>query len=135
MTPLPLMPKILKIPSSVGCPFHQSIESPPSFISPSCPSPDCRPHIGKRASLIAFRQNLSQILLVRCIFRSTIITYYKKLFEIKSLDSIQIIVQQDPKPVVVFALSCLKQVLMHTLILTYFSNCRHKTQASLIVQT
>ena len=47
-------------------------------------SPDHRPHIGKRVSLIAFRQILSKILPEACIFSNTIMTFLKNLIGTKS---------------------------------------------------
>ena len=83
----PLIPKISKI-----LPFCcLKTESPLSFKLPTCPS------LGRRF-LIAFRRIFSKILLAVCIFRSTIITYLKNLVRIKSLNSIQNILQQDYFP-------------------------------------
>lgn len=91
----PLIPKISKIlpfcwmsPSFVPC---QKIESPLSFKIPTCPS------LGHRL-VIAFRQISSKISPAVCIFRSTITTYLKNLVRIKSLNSIQNILQQDYFP-------------------------------------
>ena len=48
-------------PSELPLPSHLKIESPHL-------SPDHRPHIEKKVSLIAFRQILPKILSVACIF-------------------------------------------------------------------
>ena len=49
--------------------------------------PDHRPHIGKKVSLIAFRQILSKLLPEACIFSNTIMTYLKKFVGTKSLNT------------------------------------------------
>ena len=98
---------VSKIPPSVRCsptfvpsakkmspPFFQ----PPPPVFPSCTSPDHGIHITKMISLIAFRQILPTIWPVACIFGMKIMTYLKKLIEIKSLNSIQNCVQQDYVP-------------------------------------
>ena len=85
--PLPLMPKISKIYPSIKCPFHQKIEFSPFVSCPSVfPLIICYiGYIGKKVTLIAFRQILHKISPVLCIFRSTLMTYLKKLAAIKSI--------------------------------------------------
>ena len=61
-----------------------------------CSSPDYRPHIRKKLSLIAFRQIFPKILSVAYIFRDTIMTYLKSLLELNSL--IQTSIQQGYLP-------------------------------------
>ena len=57
--------------------FHRKIEPPyPPFYH--------RPHIGKKVSIIAFRQNLQNIWFAACIVSHTLMTYLKKLVETKS---------------------------------------------------
>ena len=97
MGPPPLIPKISKIPlftapSLIFVPYPK-IESSLSFMSP--PSPSFFPHIRKKMSLIAFQTNFTKNSSAACIFRNTIMTYLKKLAEIKSLNSIKNSFHQD----------------------------------------
>ena len=74
--------KKFELPPPVACTPHQNIESPR-------PSPDHSPHIGKKVSLIAFRQILPKILPAVCIFSHTVMIYVKKYNGTKSLNTKQ----------------------------------------------
>ena len=73
----PYKNKILNFPFSVGYHPHQKV----GFL---CPSPDHRPLIGKKVSLIVFRQ-----ILVAYIFSNTLTTDLIKLIGNKSLNTKQ----------------------------------------------
>ena len=80
---LPSCPKFLKIPQFCWMFPHQKLSLPTLLHAPH-PS-DHGPHIGKKVTLIAFRQILPKILPVACISRSIIIFYLKNLVGTKSV--------------------------------------------------
>ena len=65
---------------SVGYHPHQKIES-------SFSSPDHSPHIGKKVSLVAFRQTFPKKIPAACIFSYTVMAYLKKLVPTKFLNT------------------------------------------------
>ena len=60
-------------------------------------SPDHRTYIGKKVSLIAFRQIVSKILPKACIFSNAIMAFLKKLLGTKSLNTKQCPTGLSPK--------------------------------------
>ena len=76
-----------------GFPYKQkSLNFPFCWISPPLKIwlplfPDHRLHIDKKVSLIAFRKILLKFLPEACIFSNTIMTYLKKVVEIKSFNT------------------------------------------------
>ena len=76
-------------------PFYWTSPSPKNWIP--CPSPDHRLHIGKKVSLIDFRQILPNILPAECIFIYSIMTYSKKLNKTKWLNTKQCLAESSSR--------------------------------------
>ena len=90
------MSKISKISPLLSDAPLQKFEPTPYPSCPHCPLPDPGSYIGKKDISDSIYTNFMKHF--GCIFRSTIMTYLKKLIGVKSLNSIQNSVQQDYVP-------------------------------------